>query len=470
MGGSRSGTKSQGALGVCVATGMMGLFLLGLGSVPAWAYGEWSETYSIYPLPGQLNQVPMVNSNSPEVITSAGILVSTLPPLKPGDGSVYLDHALTGRFQVFAHHVAEPPDSSRQLHLGLLLSNPQPEPIAVRLLRGHSFLLTPDAPYRSLPPLISGWDSLVFSGPGDRLMANVLNQTENALRPSMMIPGQSTQLMEQWPVPVDWQWMRPRRNVRSTLLELESSGAVYSSLVAAWVPQGQKPVAETFAQVLEQRQLAGSREPAPTPLQFDTPVNPQAFRYGRVAGVSEGTQWQTAILGGQAPLGYLKPGETVGFPIAAVHLKRLGTTQNQSGRLLRRYPDTAYQSHGNYGVRYVLQADFNNDETAPQIYNWRLSHPLRVIPNEPEETAAQVWYTRQDSERVVFRGSLMMDWHDDQHHHQRSWHHVVLKEGQKGPVFFTVEVPPGEKQALTLTLIYPPDCVPPQLLSIEREQ
>ncbi|NEO28617.1 MAG: DUF3370 family protein, partial [Kamptonema sp. SIO4C4] len=34
----------------------------------------------IRPLPGQLNEVPVLNSNNPEVIYSDGILVSTFPP------------------------------------------------------------------------------------------------------------------------------------------------------------------------------------------------------------------------------------------------------------------------------------------------------------------------------------------------------------------------------------------------------
>lgn len=431
----------------------------------ALPHQEWSEVHAIYPLPGQLNTVPMVNSNSPEIVTSEGILVSTLPPSEPGDEDIYLNHALAGRFQIFAHHGVEPPNASGQMHMGLLLSNPQDIPVQVRLLRGHSFLMQPDAPYRSLPSLISGLESMVFSGPGDRLVAHVLNQSENPLNQPISIPGQVTKLVQQWPIPVDWRWMRPRRNVRSTLLELESTDRVYASLVAAWVPNRQTPAAETFARLLIQRQLAGTREPQPTPVEFHTPIVSENFRYGRVAGVSEGTEWQSSILGSQAPLGYLKPKETVGFPIAAVHLKRLGTLQNQSGRLLKRYADTAYQAHGNYGVRYTLHADFRNEEKATQIYHWRLSHPLRVMPKPATPSLNQVFYARQHHHRVVFRGSIRVDW-NNQHH----WHHVVLKEGQKGPLFFTLEVPPQEHHQVSLEFIYPPDCIPPQLLSIERER
>lgn len=50
-------------------------------------------------LPGQLDEVLVVNDNNPELITGEGILVSTFRQ-PPG-----LDLALNGRFDLFSHHV-----------------------------------------------------------------------------------------------------------------------------------------------------------------------------------------------------------------------------------------------------------------------------------------------------------------------------------------------------------------------------
>ena len=61
---------------------------------------------TVRPLPGGLDTVPVFNSNSPEIIESDGILLSTFPSRGKSAPSAHLNYPLSGRFDIFSHHVA----------------------------------------------------------------------------------------------------------------------------------------------------------------------------------------------------------------------------------------------------------------------------------------------------------------------------------------------------------------------------
>jgi hypothetical protein len=81
----------------------------------------------VRPLSGNLNQIPVFNSNSPEVVAEEGILLSTFPPRGMNHPEAHLDYVLEGRFDLFAHHIAkaQSPSDFRSLYLGVLLYNPR---------------------------------------------------------------------------------------------------------------------------------------------------------------------------------------------------------------------------------------------------------------------------------------------------------------------------------------------------------
>ena len=56
---------------------------------------------SVAPLPGGLDQVLVVNDNNPELITGAGILLSTFPASGRPNPAAHLDVPLNGRFDLF---------------------------------------------------------------------------------------------------------------------------------------------------------------------------------------------------------------------------------------------------------------------------------------------------------------------------------------------------------------------------------
>ena len=49
-------------------------------------------------LPGELDKFPVFNSNSPEIVKSEGILLSTFPETGKQSPDAHLNYALSGRF------------------------------------------------------------------------------------------------------------------------------------------------------------------------------------------------------------------------------------------------------------------------------------------------------------------------------------------------------------------------------------
>ena len=155
-------------------------------------------------LPGQLDDVPMFNSNSPELIQKSGILLSTFP----GDGmqvrEAHLNYPLQGRFDVFAHHIAKglTADDLRTLYLGILMYNPAEQPVKIDVLQGVTYL-SQDAPFNNLPAYVANPMGTVFAGPGSRVTNDVLRGERQPQWPSQItIPAKSAQLLTNLPIPL----------------------------------------------------------------------------------------------------------------------------------------------------------------------------------------------------------------------------------------------------------------------------
>ena len=101
-------------------------FLLGQSAPATPPPEEVVKSQEVRPLPGKLDNVPVFNSNSPELVLKEGILLSTFPADGKQVPEAHLNYPFNGRFDVFAHHVAkaEPPEDLRSLHLGIMLHNP----------------------------------------------------------------------------------------------------------------------------------------------------------------------------------------------------------------------------------------------------------------------------------------------------------------------------------------------------------
>lgn len=417
------------------------------------------QNIKIFPLPGSLDEYPMLNSNSPEIIESSGILVSSLP----GKSPAYLDFPFKGRFGLFSHHIArDPAPGVRLLYLGTLVTNPHATPVILELTEGASYLSQPDALFTPLPTLTPNPEGTVYAGPGDRVTTAHLTGTTPIKNMTITIPPRSTELVTSLPVPTNVKILPPI-NGRSSLMYFNSSDSLYVSHLAYFADKKgdgfTPPTVEDYRKLLNSGQMAGKREETPTNYTREKPKG--SFRYGRVAGISQGITWQSKLFQGDALLQRPNIGETVGYPISTVYIKRMGTDQNQSGELLRRYADTAYQNHANYGVRYDIMIPLHNRTKSYQTYSVALSHPIGQSKEEQS-------FVFPPNRPVMYRGSTQLRWTDEYNQQQERFSHLVLQHGQEPQTLERFTLAPGINYDVTLSLYYPADSTPPQLLTVSR--
>ena len=433
----------------------------------------------VRPLPGQLNDVPVFNSNSPELVANPGILLSTFPPDGMANPNAHLNYAFSGRFDIFAHHVYKAEDFDEaeptlldSLYLGVLIHNPSKEPVTVRTLSGASYLSQPDAPFIPLPAFVPFSPRFpVFAGPGSRSMGDILQgRRSDIFEPVLTIaPGESELFFNQ-PIPI--RELEPPINGRSTLALLESSGPVYVASLAqkaALNDNGEEvaPSAADWQQLLQQGDLAGprDREPAPLPL-----AEGAQLIYGRVAGVSLGSEWQATLVDSDtetaaspARLTIPAAGKAFAYGISLLYGGTMGTGQIQSAQMAVRYPDTAYQAHGNYGVRYDLTLPLHNPTSAEKTVDVILQTALK------EEALSQggLRFLEPPAAQTFFRGPVQIRYQSDNGLPTVRNIHLVQRRGQKGEPLATVTLAPGETRTIEVDLLYPADSTPPQVLTVQ---
>jgi hypothetical protein len=304
-----------------------------------------------------------------------------------------------------------------------------------------------------------------FAGPGDRVAGEILRGLSPLEPREWSIPPGSNQLLLDFPIPTNVAFPPPI-NGRTTQLYMHSDAPIYLSEVAVFANGSSpsdfvSPSKEDFQSVLSKNARAGALEAPATPLIEGKEIK-KGFRYGRVAGVTRGATWNSNLSSEVAPLA---PGETVGFPISAVHLNRLGTQQVQSAPLTSRYPDSAYQGHGNYGVRYEMVLRLENPSPEPRAYALALSHPTQVTSQGAHHVAS---FRTPPDKAVTFRGLVRVDEWTGTRTLPPRFTHIVLRRGQTLPPFETLAIPAQGRRDLTISLIYPADATPPQLLTIQR--
>lgn len=165
---------------------------------------EVIRSQEVRPLPGQLDDVLVFNSNSPELVQKDGILLSTFPPDGMRQPSAHLNFPLQGRFDIFAHHIARgvDPDDVRTLFLGVIAHNPSDEPVTIDVLQAVSYL-SQDAPFAELPAYVANPLGTVYAGPGSRTTNDVLRGQRQSHWPAQItIPPRSNQLIINTPIPL----------------------------------------------------------------------------------------------------------------------------------------------------------------------------------------------------------------------------------------------------------------------------
>jgi Protein of unknown function (DUF3370) len=421
---------------------------------------------AVRPLPGSLDSILTFNSNSPEVVQTEGILLSTFPPQGKAVPSAHLNFPLQGRFDLFAHHIAKAatPTDLRTLYLGIILYNPGQQAVTVNILQAASYLSQPDAPFIPLPALQENLEGKIFAGPGDRVVNDILRRHRQPGWPAQItLPARESRMLLNLPIPV--KSLIPPLNGRSALMRVKTNRPVYAAslgMFAPTTPEGAEraPTLQEWQNMLQTAGLSGPRDKVPTP-----PDAPGKLIYGRVAGIAKGSRWVAQISDSvqdgdklQIPV----PGAAFSYVLSSVVRGTLGTKQVQSAPMLARYPDTAYQAHGNYGIEYELKLPLYNASNQSQQVTLALQTPLKT-----EDTEAGLRFNQPPPNRVFFRGTVRLRYRDDQNSPQTRYMHLVQKQGEEGSPLLTLSLKPQETRLVEVNLIYPPDATPPQVLTVQ---
>lgn len=447
-----------------------GVFLAQSNELPSVPFDilppqEAIQAQDVRPLPGRLDDVPVFNSNSPEMVLSEGILLSSFPAEDKAVPAAHLNFQFNGRFDVFMHHLARATQKPiRTLYLGLLVSNPNDYFVAIDVLQGATYLTQPDALFIDLPPLVEDPSGQTFSGPGSRVVGDVLRGYKQATLPTrlMIPPGRSTMLLN---IPVPLGSSVPTTNGRSALLRLNSSGPVYLASLAKFAAASgvreRAPLLSEWEALLKTSGLAGPRDLAPT-----SPTRPNIPRivYGRVAGIAKGSQWEATLTDGPNASDLTIPlrGRAFSYGISLLPRGTIGTKQVQSAPIVARYLDTAYQSHGNYGVEYSLSLPLHNPTRRAATVTLSLQTPLKE-----EAQDRFIRFLDPPESRIFFRGPIKVSYTDDFGTPVTRFYHVVQRRGELGQPLVRLMLKPGERRQVNVDLIYPPDATPPQILTIQ---
>ena len=296
-------------------------------------------------------------------------------------------------------------------------------------------------------------------------MGDILQGKRQDIFPAVITiePSESELLMNQ-PIPI-----RPLEqpiNGRSTLVKLESDGPVYVASLSQFVgldESGEEvpPSLASWEQILREGSLAGLRDRVPTPL---PKADDEPLIYGRVAGVSQGSQWQTTLTDDASDLLTIpEAGEAFSYGISLLVGGTMGTGQVQTAPMVVRYPDTAYQAHGNYGVRYSLTLPLHN----PTEESQQVSVALQTAIKEDELSTDGLRFFAEEAPQTFFRGPVQVRYQSDRGFPAIRNIHLVQKRGQQSDPLATVTLAPQETRTVKVDLLYPADSTPPQVLTVQ---
>ncbi len=429
---------------------------------------EIIQAQEIRSLPGRLDDIPVFNSNSPEVVLTEGILLSTFPPNGMRVPSAHLNYAFNGRFDLFAHHIsrASNPSQTRTLFQGIVVYNPNDRPVQVDILQAASYLTRPDALFIDLPSSVEDPLGTVHAGPGSRVVNDILRgRRQGSLPTALVIPPKQAQMLMNLPIPAGT--VTPTSNGRSTLMRLSSNAPVYLATVAMFAPLNPNrtervPTIQEWLNFLVNAGVAGPRDVPPTPPN----VKANDITYGRVAGVAKGSQWQ-AKLTDSPNTDYLSvpiSGRAFSYGLSLLEQGTFGTGQIQSAPILVRYPDTAYFANGNYGIEYNLTLPLQNSTQQTQRVTLSIETPLKQ-----DKSKNELLFLTAPDPRIFFRGTVRIRYIDDRTRSQTRYFHLVQRRGQKGDPLITLTMKPGDRRLVEVDFLYPPDATPPQVLTVRSQ-
>ena len=129
--------------------------------------------------------------------------------------------------------------------------------------------------------------------------------------------------------------------------------------------------------------------------------------------------------------------------------------------MIRRYDDTAYRAHGNYGTEYVLTLPLHNPTDQPKTVALSVQTPL-----QNENITNALTFLQPHDSRIFFRGTVLFLYANDQGERRADYIHLVQRRGQQGTPLVELTLEPGEERPVEVHFLYPPDATPPQVLTL----
>jgi hypothetical protein len=368
--------------------------------------------------------------------------------------AIHLNYPLSGDFNVFLHHIAKAKTTEdlRTLYVAVILYNGGPKPATVTINQAASFLSQPDAPFVPMDPISESTKLMLYGGPGDRVMTQILRDGKQEGWPAAVtVPCGGYAVLLNLPIPITG--LVPPLNGRSTLLKLHSDQPVYAASLATFGPT--KPALDEWISLLNSGVQAGPRE---KPATEGKPGSPMI--YGRVSGVQIGSTWNALLSNSEKSRHLTIPpqGSSFSYPISAVIGGTFGTQQVQSAPLAVRTPDTAFAAHGNYAVHYNLQIPLKNNSNRLQTVAIMLGSALKTDESGPLK------FLNPPGPQVFFRGTVKIS--DSKAKDPIRYVHLVLTRGDQGQPMLSFPMKPKEQREIRVELYYPPDATPPQTLTI----
>ncbi|MFN8674729.1 MAG: DUF3370 domain-containing protein [Candidatus Sericytochromatia bacterium] len=423
----------------------------------------YGYSYPILPLNGNMNETPVFNSNSPEEVTTEGILLSTFSPNNKSNPSAHLDYKFEGKFDIFSHHLAVKTEENKDkiLFQGILLKNDSDEIAKIKVISSSSYI-THQAPYIKLDDYLLNDDGNIFSGPGDRVNQdiirnkNILNVNEITIQPK------SHYLLFNEQIPII---NGSSRTTRTTFFKLETSKPLYVSDLALFINKNaydfnnKKPSINEYIYLLKNGNLSQKRDNIPTPLEKIV----DKFFYSRVSGVSLGNYLKAKIINKDNFLVLEKENSGIAYSLNSLYNNTHGTNIIQSSKMIRRYNDTSYQAHGNYGVTYDLEIPLYNPTEKTQAISISFNSPKRDPRNSNQDN---VKYFVNAENKINFRGEIKVSYYTKSGAYIEKYIHLVQKFGQEAPPLASFVLLPNEKRNVKVKYIYPADCTAPHVLTI----
>ncbi len=448
---------------------IISFFIINMMNATVIAFPNFSPKtyfdYPVLPLQGALDQILMFNSNSPEIIKTEGILLSTFPFDGMKSPEAHLNLPFEGRFDLFSHHLSaeKEKDDYTTIYQGIILQNLSEKAVNLRVLSGSSYTTQPDAPFKKLDDYLINNNGNFFSGPGDRVSQDILRgklTVENRI--AKIMPKEVFVLLNE-PIPISPGFTV---NARTSQFKLESDGPLYIADLALYQKKflffwkDQKPSVSDWLNILKNGNLSEKRDHIPTPVENK---DEWPFFYGRVAGVQIGSKWESIITNDQNVFKIPAPNEGVSYALNTVSINTYGTSQVQSAKIIRRYWDTAIQANANYGVTYEISIPLYNANKEATSVAISFDSPLRVFKDRLQN---KITFYDEPPEKVTFRGEFKIEYKSLLGADNKKYIHIVQRFGQLGLPLVSILMSPGEHRLVKITYVYPADATPPHVLTI----